>query len=124
MTIVNAGLPPVLVIAADGAVLSVARCGTPPGLVPAAAYESVTATTERGARIILVSDGLTEPFGSATASLPCAERLGVLQARDAASASALEETSESLDARITASLALADGRQADDATIVVLDRVG
>ena len=77
--IINAGLPPVCLVR-DGKCLQLLDgSGTPPGLVEAAEYEATAVAIQPGDRLIVMSDGLTEPFGAADQVGACIDRLGLAQ---------------------------------------------
>lgn len=63
--IVNAGLPPIWIGPPTAPRQVVASSGPPPGLFPGQAYEVVRGELGPKEAIVLVSDGLTEPFGLA-----------------------------------------------------------
>jgi sigma-B regulation protein RsbU (phosphoserine phosphatase) len=111
VTIVNAGLPPVCVLEAGEIVARVAGAGTPPGLIENATYRSVTYTVTPFTRVVIMSDGLTEPFGSIDDVEGSLARLEL----DHRQPIGLD-----LSARIVHALG---GRRAsiDDATLVILD---
>jgi sigma-B regulation protein RsbU (phosphoserine phosphatase) len=75
VTIVNAGLPPVAILRGGGVVESVVASGAPLGLLPDPSFEPTHIQTLRGDRIVLMSDGLTEPFGLADDLSSCIESL-------------------------------------------------
>ncbi len=62
-TIVNAGLPPICHVRGGEVIATIEASGTPPGLLPSSQYDSVELTLAPGDRLIIVSDGLTEPLG-------------------------------------------------------------
>ncbi len=116
VTIVNAGLPPVVVIKNGRVVSLVAGHGTPPGLIPSAGYEVACVAREPGIRFVAMSDGLTEPFGHVDAAGRAAERLGLV--------SNSLSTEASLEARIVSLLGGDKDGHPDDATLVVLSDEG
>jgi phosphoserine phosphatase RsbU/P len=62
-TICNAGLPPICHVRGGEIIAKVEASGTPPGLLSASHYDSVDLIVQPGDRLIIVSDGLTEPLG-------------------------------------------------------------
>ncbi len=110
-TVINAGLPPVLVIdTSDGRVIrTISGSGTPPGLFASGeTYEATAFEVEPGQRLVVMSDGLTEPFEGSD----LIERLGLLD---------LDRVNgPTLGARLR-SLFLTD--QPDDVTLVIIDPV-
>lgn len=110
--IVNAGLPPVGQVRDGALVHSVAGGGLPPGLLPHQHYEEVELPVEAGDRLVIMSDGLTEPFGHADAIERTIVELGLLDAAPV--------DRETLSSRIVGILG---HEQPDDATIVLLERV-
>jgi phosphoserine phosphatase RsbU/P len=81
ITVLNAGLPPIALLDTKSGkrIATVMGGGIPPGLVAGAVYESVTFDVCEGARLVMVSDGLTEPFGAADDIDACIGRLGLAQ---------------------------------------------
>jgi sigma-B regulation protein RsbU (phosphoserine phosphatase) len=77
-TVVNAGLPPVCVLRGGRCVAELSGAGVPPGLVAYSEYQEEILTLAPGDRLVLMSDGLTEPFGGADQVAPCLERIGLL----------------------------------------------
>jgi len=113
--VVNAGLPPVVQVR-DGRVISqVAASGVPPGLLDEQKYEEVALHVMPGDRFLLVSDGLTEPFGHGDDSSTTLEAMGLIQS-DATKywdRMALEGLVRTRLGRV----------QPDDAAIIILARV-
>jgi phosphoserine phosphatase RsbU/P len=62
-TVVNAGLPPICHVRNGEVVAKVEASGPPPGLLPGSQYDAVELAVLPGDRLIIVSDGLTEPLG-------------------------------------------------------------
>jgi len=111
ITIVNAGLPPVAVVD-DGAVTAlIGPNGAPPGLFEDSTYDSVCVERRPGMRLVVISDGVTEPFGLSDCTEATVERLGLLGA---------SPTSAELEARVRGLLSGASSAHADDATLLVL----
>jgi CheY-like chemotaxis protein len=119
VAIVNAGLPPIGVVRGDAIVGKVDACGVPPGLLPGQSYVVERFPISAGDRIMVVSDGLTEPFGLADEIEQCLTRLRVLSAVEG-------ETIEALDARLTERVRQVfvetDTKQPDDATLLYMER--
>ncbi len=62
-TVVNAGLPPICHVRGGEVIAKIEASGAPPGLLPSTQYESVALELLPGDRLIVMSDGLTEPLG-------------------------------------------------------------
>jgi phosphoserine phosphatase RsbU/P len=62
-TVVNAGLPPICHVRDGKVIATIEASGPPPGLLPSSQYDAVELTLQVGDRLIVVSDGLTEPLG-------------------------------------------------------------
>lgn len=60
VSLVQAGHPRPMVLRADGKVEKIGEGGLPIGLIEGASYETLTLQLEKGDRLILMSDGLTE----------------------------------------------------------------
>jgi len=111
-TIVNAGLPPICLIRDGQIVDRVEASGIPPGLLAGSSYRAVTLELRPGDRLVVLSDGLTEPLGEADDVVPClaALELGVPGGL---------WTSDEVSERIRT---MFDRRPlADDATLIVVD---
>jgi CheY-like chemotaxis protein len=119
VAIVNAGLPPIAIVRNDAIVAKVDACGVPPGLLPGQSYVVERFPISSGDRIMVVSDGLTEPFGLADEIEKSLERLRVLEA-------VAGESIEQLDARLTERVRQVfvdtDTKQPDDATLLYMER--
>jgi phosphoserine phosphatase RsbU/P len=114
-TVINAGLPPICHVR-DGKIHSrIEASGTPPGLLTTAYYDAVDVDFRRGDRLVMVSDGLTEPVsGFADDVAECIERLGLLRLPTG-------HPSDSLAAGIAA---LFQGRALeDDASLLLIDHL-
>lgn len=64
VTVVNIGLPPIVAQRSGRNFQSVVASGLPIGLFHDSTYQATSFTVDTGDLIILVSDGLTEPFGA------------------------------------------------------------
>ena len=116
VTIVNAGLPPVCV-GRDGVVrVSVEASGIPPGMLPGGGYEASVVQVLPGDRILLMSDGVTEPFGPADATAAAAAELSIFDPRAWCEAD-LSGGAEILGRR----MAKNPGPLTDDATVLVVE---
>jgi CheY-like chemotaxis protein len=119
VAIVNAGLPPIAVVRGSEIVSTVRACGVPPGLLSGQSYVVERFPITTGDRILVVSDGLTEPFGLADDIDQSVERLKLLVPIEG-------ETLEGLDARlherVRAVFVETDTKQPDDATLLYLER--
>ncbi|HEY0712621.1 MAG TPA: fused response regulator/phosphatase, partial [Polyangia bacterium] len=78
-TVINAGLPPVCLLRQGICIDKIAGNGTPPGLLDEAVYEEVTLPLQPGDRLVVMSDGLTEPFGAADRVGPCLQALALTE---------------------------------------------
>ena len=114
VTVVNAGLPPIALMRGGNLHAQVEGTGVPPGLLPDQTYTEVHLDVEIGDRLMLVSDGLTEPFGHADDVRGCAVSLGLMEDGDYWEAGTLESVVRDRLGR----------EQPDDATVVLLERFG
>lgn len=114
VSIVNAGLPPIILIRHGHPIASVVASGFPVGLFPAATYREERLETEPGDSIVLVSDGLTEPFGETDDVVGAIERMQLCPPL-------CDLTPELLDTRLRKAAGHDTGEPKDDATIVVLE---
>ena len=112
ITIVNAGLPPVCLIRGGALVQTVEGGGFPPGMFATAEYTAERIAWQRGDRLVVVSDGLTEPLGLADDLGPCLRALQLMPASG-------EQSSEMIVTRIRGLLGATD--QEDDATVMIVD---
>ncbi|MEM1413365.1 MAG: response regulator [Myxococcota bacterium] len=117
--IVNAGLPPVALIRDGQIVASVAGSGYPPGLVGGGSYRATVLPVEEGDRVVVLSDGLTEPFGHADAIEEPLTRLDLFR-----SAPLADDDRSAWEQRIEEALGDVPDKLRDDATAVVLERWG
>jgi sigma-B regulation protein RsbU (phosphoserine phosphatase) len=62
--VVNAGHPPLIVIAADGTLELVSSTGAALGVLPEAQYETRTVSLRRGGVLVAYSDGVTDALGA------------------------------------------------------------
>lgn len=77
LTIVNAGLPPVVVMRGREIIASVWGSGTALGFFEESSYDETSVRVLPGDRIVLLSDGLTDPFGHTDDSPGAIDRLGL-----------------------------------------------
>lgn len=77
LRILNAGLPPVAVLRGSRLLASVWGSGTPIGMFEDSAYELTELNVAAGDRIVMLSDGLTEPFGATDDAVAAITRLGL-----------------------------------------------
>lgn len=77
VSIVNAGLPPVAVLRGDRIVAQVWGSGMPVGMFDESVYQASDVPIESGDRIVLLSDGLTEPFGATDDAAAAVDRLSL-----------------------------------------------
>jgi CheY-like chemotaxis protein len=120
--VINAGLPPVAILAEGRVIAQVVGSGPPIGLLDEAEYEMQTFDVRPEMRIALASDGLTEPFGLAHEILPYLSGLGLLAPRSSRPAPNTNDD-RSLKVRLSGLFAAGQVQQADDATIIVVDSV-
>lgn len=77
-TVINAGLPPICLVRDGRCVVQVEGSGVPPGLVSHGDYDQQILDLLPGDRLVVMSDGLTEPFGGADRVGPCLDGMGLL----------------------------------------------
>ncbi len=111
--IVNAGLPPVVVMSTNGNATEVAGCGFPPGMFRDAEYNVIELTVTQGDRVIIVSDGLTEPFSTPDDTRGTISRFRLNEPQ------VQSWTSLELEQHLTS---IQGPSIADDATLIVLER--
>jgi len=117
--VANAGLPPIVVISGGEVLAEITGSGSPPGLIDGAEYDHRRFAVKSGQRIVLASDGLTEPFGGADCIAPYLNGLGLLS-----SAEGNDQLHLELGERLQKTLSACDAKQDDDATVLVLDCLG
>lgn len=117
--ILNAGLPPVVVLRGNRAARDVWGSGMPLGMFEDAVYELQEVRLLAGDRIIMLSDGLTEPFGKTDESLAAIDRLSLWPSvkDDIPEAGALR-------AKIAGLVRASAPELRDDATLVLLHLTG
>ena len=119
-TVVNAGLPPVVLLRDGQVVESVVASGLPIGMFAEAEYESINLQTRPGDTIAMVSDGLTEPFGPPDDVTGALARMGFTEVMDAQPPSSVSP--DKLCERVTRVARDLSPEQRDDATVVIMDR--
>jgi phosphoserine phosphatase RsbU/P len=117
--VINAGLPPVCLIRGGVCVARFEGAGTPPGLVRGETYAPQVCDVLAGDRLVVMSDGLTEPFGSADQVHPALQGIGLL----APELQVEHLGSSTLADRITALLRESTAGELDDATLLVAQRL-
>lgn len=117
--LLNAGLPPVVVVRKGQVVCRVAASGIPVGMFAEGPYQITEFQTLPGDRIVLMSDGLTEPFGATDDVDSALERMRLYPDHDAR----LPDTDDLRQAMLSATRELPN-EQLDDATVMLLDLVG
>ncbi|MFO0756875.1 MAG: SpoIIE family protein phosphatase [Byssovorax sp.] len=116
--VINAGLPPVLVLSGGAIVWQAEGSGFPPGLLPEGAYDEMELSFEPGMRLLIASDGLADPFGSSGDAPRFVEKLDLADPRRPLG----RATPSSLSTRMLALFGDAGLAQEDDATLVLLER--
>ncbi|WP_224365515.1 PP2C family protein-serine/threonine phosphatase [Hyalangium versicolor] len=114
ITIINAGLPPVCVLRRGMVQELVSASAVPPGLIEDPTLVPTRLKFEPGDCLVMLSDGLTEPFGPANVVLPGLAALGLLGMQGP-----IPEPRE-LVRRIQERVGQV---QQDDATLLVLERL-
>jgi phosphoserine phosphatase RsbU/P len=117
VTVVNAGLPPIVVLRGGQQIRSVVGGGFPVGMFADSAYETVSFEAHQGDLIVMVSDGLTEPFGR---SDDLTSALSQMNIAEAPPSSKLQPT---LNARLLKVTRASTPELQDDATMVVLEAI-
>lgn len=116
--VLNAGLPPVILLRADTILERVVGSGLPIGMFGSRGYDVTELHTQPGDRLVLVSDGITEPFGNIDDVDGALQRLGLLPRGDA------QPSPEELREDILRMTRESTTELIDDATALVLDRDG
>lgn len=113
--IVNCGLPPVAILRGNQLHAQVWGSGFPVGMFEDSVYEVTSLTLVGGDRVVLLSDGLTEPFGISDDAASAIERLALWPTVE-------DEvpTGEALRSRIRAITRESAPELRDDATAVIL----
>ncbi len=116
LTVVNAGLPSIVVhgrrdVLVDGS-------GPPPGMFPGTHYEGQEIALDAGDYVVLVSDGLTEPFGGANDVAAAVKRLGVQSLVNAGR----HPDADAVSQRLRQVVSTAESELRDDATLVLVER--
>ncbi|WP_224249647.1 PP2C family protein-serine/threonine phosphatase [Hyalangium gracile] len=114
VTVINAGLPPVCVLRRGALRETVSASAVPPGLFEDPTVIPTHLTIDPGDCVVMLSDGLTEPFGRADSVAPGLTALGLQGMRGLAPAPP---------ALVQRILECVGDSQRDDATLLVLDRV-
>lgn len=115
LTIVNAGLPPVLVLRGTELLSSIWGSGTALGFFEETSYEETSLRVLPGDRVVLLSDGLTDPFGLTDDSHGAVDRLDLWWDHRKGSLDARE-----LRRKMTAARQGEAPEMDDDKTVVVL----
>ncbi len=113
---VNAGLPPIVALRAGKELISAVASGFPIGMFDHSTYEVTRFSAAVGDLVILVSDGLTEPFG---ASDDVAGALLRMNIQEDCPPSTLGP--DDLDGRLRAATRTPQPEMQDDATVVLLE---
>ncbi|MEZ4364554.1 MAG: response regulator [Kofleriaceae bacterium] len=115
-TVINAGLPPVSHVRGGEIIERIEASGTPPGLLTTSYYDATELDFLCGDRLILMSDGLTEPLGATADDIQeCVTRLGLLSLSSGHSSEALARSISSL---------FAGNELEDDASLLLVDHLG
>lgn len=117
--ICNTGLPPIVLQRRGRPIAAVAATGLPPGLFDDASYDVETLAIEPGDRIVMISDGLSEPFGAPDDVLGAVQRLALPAPGDWTTA---ELSSDGLEQRIRRVTSPVARELLDDATVLLLER--
>jgi len=112
-SIINAGLPPITLLRAGRSIAQFQASGIPPGLMLESSYDTETVTIEPDDRFVMMSDGLTEPFGVADDVMPCLRALDLLVPKGV-------RTSQHFAEEIRA--VWRNRPLVDDATLLIVDR--
>jgi sigma-B regulation protein RsbU (phosphoserine phosphatase) len=113
--VVNAGLPPIAVLHGDSTTL-LRGGGIPPGILDCGSYDAHTLDVASVGRIVIGTDGVTEPFGGA-------DRIDEFIRDLALDAGGEVLSAEDLNARLAARFERHRILPPDDATVLLLDRL-
>jgi sigma-B regulation protein RsbU (phosphoserine phosphatase) len=119
VTYANAGHPAPLLLSADGQARRLAAGGPVLGVVADVAYAEATLPLGRGDRLVLFTDGIVEASGGADGHGELGDER-VLDCLRGLTASRAQETSAAL---LELARSFASGALADDATVLVVDRL-
>jgi phosphoserine phosphatase RsbU/P len=111
---VNAGHNPPMLLRVDGSVDWLETGGAPVGIFSDWTYEEGAVQLDPGDLLVVYTDGITEAMN------PAGDQWGVEGLRRAASESAAQSTDEVVQAIFTSMDEFSQGRQNDDATVVVM----
>lgn len=114
--VINAGLPPLLLIRRGKVIQQVAGNGIPLGLFANQHYEEQSISVEPGDRLVLMSDGLTEPFGEADDTEGQAREMQLLGPSWSRFFEKCDGAEKEVERRF-------ENERPDDATILLLERV-
>ncbi|HXS17793.1 MAG TPA: SpoIIE family protein phosphatase, partial [Polyangiaceae bacterium] len=117
--IINCGLPPVAILRGGRIHQQVWGSGLPVGMFEESSYEVTPLSLQRGDRIVLLSDGLTEPFGATDDAQSAVERLALWP-----TVSDQLPSGEALSSRIRTITRESAPELRDDATAVILMLAG
>lgn len=112
--VINAGLPPVVALENGRVVWSSQGAGFPPGLIAGADYAPSSFTMTPDMRLVVMSDGVTEPFGYADETDKPLDVMGLTSEKDRDPAPLAD--------RVGRLFNETGARQQDDATVVMLER--
>ena len=113
--VVNAGLPPIAVLN-GGETMLLKGGGVPPGILDCGTYDSHTLDVARVRRIVIGTDGVTEPFGAA-------DRIDEFIRDLSLEATGEPLSAEDLERRLADRFERHRIRPPDDATVLLLDRL-
>lgn len=119
LRILNAGLPPIALLRGPRAHSTIWGSGIPLGMFEDSTYELTELTAQAGDRLVLLSDGLTEPLGAIDGSLTAIERLSLWP-----SVRNPFPDVQTIKARISTVTRQSAPELRDDATVVLLERAG
>ena len=116
VAIVNAGLPPIIALRAGIPFVNAVASGFPIGMFDDSTYEVTRFSATVGDLVILVSDGLTEPFGATDDVAGALLRMNI---QEDCPPSTLGP--DELDGRLRAATRTPQPEMQDDATVVLLE---